>query len=114
MKRKSDVTSRRVYKHKTKCGKKKSLMGVKNIRSVVNKVLTRKIETKQSTSTTTDGTEIKHNDFVVLDPTVTFLKTVDGTGDPMVGVDNRIGDEITLKGISLMIELNESYSERFL
>jgi hypothetical protein len=88
-------------------------MGVKNIRAVVNKVLARKMETKTSTSTSTDGTEILHNNFVVLDPTANFLRTTNGTDDPMTGDGNRIGDEITLKGISLkmMIELNERYSD---
>jgi hypothetical protein len=89
MKRKTAMTSRKVYKRKQVRGKKKSLMGVKNIRAVVNKVLARKIETKQSTSTVTDGTAIKHNSFVVLDPTANFLRTVAGTGDPMTGAHRR-------------------------
>jgi hypothetical protein len=113
LKRKSAMTKRKVYRRRPKKGPKKSLMGVRNIRAVVNKVLARKIETKQSTSTVTDGIEILHNNFVVLDPTSNFLRTTNGTGDPMTGDGNRIGDEITLKGISLkmMIELNERYSD---
>jgi hypothetical protein len=76
-------------------------------------MLARKIETKQSTSSVTDGIEILHNNFVVLDPTANFLRTTNGTGDPMTGTGERIGDEITLKGISLkmMIELNERFSD---
>jgi hypothetical protein len=112
LKRKTAMTSRRVYKHKALRGKKKSLMGVKNIRAVVNKVLARKIETKQSTSTVTDGTVIKHNNFIVVDPTANFLRTNNGTGDPMTGTGDRIGDEITLKGISIkmMIQNNPRFN----
>ena len=48
-----------------------------------------------------------------MDLTTTFLKTTTGVLDPMVGDGNRVGDEITLKGISLklMVELNERYSD---
>jgi hypothetical protein len=46
-----------------------------NIPQMVDKILARKIETKTSTSTVTDGIEILHNNFVVLDPTANFLRT---------------------------------------
>jgi len=80
---------------------------------MVNKILARKMETKTSTSSVTDGTEIFHNNFIILDPTSNFLRTVNGAADPMTGDGNRIGDQITVKGISLkmMVELNERFSD---
>lgn len=113
LKRKSAMSSRRVYRKKNRFGKKKSLMSVKNMRAVVNKVLKSKIETKQSVRSVNDTVEIAHNNFVVLENNNTFFRTVNGTGDPMAGDGNRIGDEITLKGISfnMMLELNERYSD---
>jgi len=96
--------------------RKKRLMKPKkrmNIPKMVNKILARKMETKQSTSTSTDGAQITHNNFIVLDPTANFLRTVNGTADPMTGDGNRVCDQITFKGISLkmMIELNERFSD---
>jgi hypothetical protein len=87
-------------------------MGCKNIRAVVNKVLARKIETKSSVITAADGTQIYHNNFINLDPSASFLATNVGVADPMIGVRDRIGDEITLKGMSIrmMLELNERFS----
>lgn len=84
-----------------------------NIAKVVNKILKRKIETKQSTYTTTDGTQIYHNNFVILEDASSFFSTVLGTADSMNTVGQRIGDEITVKGLSfkMMIELNERYSD---
>ena len=82
------------------------------MRAVVNKILARKMETKTSTSSSTDGTEIFHNNFTTSDGSSTFLKTLQGTTDAMTGDGTRVGDEINLKGISLkmMIELNERMS----
>jgi hypothetical protein len=87
--------------------------GKAGIARVVQKMLKQKIETKQSTTIYTDGTQVFHNNFVELEAASTFLRTTIGTGDPMIGTGNRIGDEINLKGISfkMMIELNERYSD---
>jgi hypothetical protein len=87
--------------------------GKAGIARVVQNMLKQKIETKQSTTSYTDGTQVFHNNFVDLETANTFLRTTIGTGDPMVGTGNRIGDEINLKGISfkMMIELNERFSD---
>lgn len=92
---------------------KRRFAGKAGIARVVNKMMAKKLETKQSVFSSTDGIEIAHNNFQILDDTSTFLKTVTGLADPMDTTGNRIGDEITLKGISMkmMIELNERYSD---
>ena len=92
---------------------KRRFTGKEEIARVVNKMLKSKIETKQSTHTTADGTEIMHNNFTPLETASSFFSTTQGTGDPMNSVGQRVGDEITIKGISfkMMIELNERYSD---
>lgn len=84
-----------------------------NIKAMVNKVLKSKIETKQSVRAVGDTFELEHNNFKILENQNTFFRTVNGTGDPMIGDGQRIGDEITLKGISfnMMLELNERFSD---
>jgi hypothetical protein len=62
--------------------------------------------------TSNDGTEIGHNNFIILDGNL--LETSQGVQDPMnTGTNNRIGDEIMLSGVSMkyMVELNERYSD---
>lgn len=79
---------------------------------IVKRELNRNIETKQSVSTSTDGVEVFHNNFITLDNAL--LATTQGVQDPMAGnTNNRIGDKITLRGIKLkgMVELNERYSD---
>lgn len=72
-------------------------------------------ETKQSVSTSRDGSEIQHNNFIFLDDEL--LATTQGVKDPMNvavgGQQNRVGDEINCRGISIkmMLELNERYSD---
>ena len=80
----------------------------KTIQAVVN----RNIETKESCATVTDGVEILHNNFVLLDNTL--LQTSQGTQDsPINHVSNRVGDEINLKSVTckMMVEVNERYSD---
>lgn len=75
-------------------------------------VFMKQVETKNSVTTSTDGVEISHNNFVVMD--TNLLGTSQGVGDPMAtGTDNRIGDEINLRGVSIkfMVELNERYAD---
>lgn len=72
----------------------------------------RNIETKQSLQTIADGTEIFHNNFVTL--TSNMLATTQGTADPeTLATNNRIGDQVTALGVklSMMVELNERYSD---
>lgn len=78
---------------------------------IAKKVFNRNVETKTSQETSTDGQEIFHNDMVQV--TGNLLATVQGTDDSEVGRGDRIGDRITLKGVSLkfFLELNERYSD---
>lgn len=83
---------------------------------IVNKAIARNnnrmLETKHSCTTSPDGNEILHNNFLTL--TSKLLKTTQGISDPEIyNSGNRIGDKITLSGVKLkmMIELNERYSD---
>ena len=70
------------------------------------------IETKQSLQTIADGTEIFHNNFVTLSSNL--LATTQGVQDPeTAATNNRIGDQVTALGVklSMMVELNERYSD---
>lgn len=63
-------------------------------------------------STSTDGDQIAHNNFITLD--AALLQTTQGLTDPSsANTFNRIGDEINLQSVNLrmMIELNERYSD---
>lgn len=84
-----------------------------NIPALVNKVLKSKIETKTSTVTIADGQEILHNNFLTLETPLTMFELHNGTSDPMNSTGTRVGDEITLKGVSMkmMVELNERFSD---
>jgi hypothetical protein len=55
------------------------------------------IETKESAQTQAVGTNLPHNNITLLttNPFVTNL----GTGDPMAGTGNRIGDSIAVQGL---------------
>lgn len=85
---------------------------VRSIRKVVASVLGRKMETKSSVSTTTDSQRLLHNSLVILNSTL--LTTTQGVGDPVnTSSLNRIGDKITLRGLSIrmMLELDYKYSD---
>jgi hypothetical protein len=82
------------------------------VRDSVRRALSRTIETKESTQTINDGTELFYNNFVTLSSNL--LATSQGSADPQIGsTGNRIGDEITLMGVKIMmmVELNERYSD---
>lgn len=86
--------------------------GMRAVKRMLKRELNKNLETKHANSTSTDGVEIFHNNFVTLDPTILF--TTPGPLDPTLNAsDNRIGDEIMLRGVklSMMIELNERYSD---
>jgi hypothetical protein len=112
-KRKSAL-SKRVNKYKSRTYKGKYTAKRRmNIPQVVNKIMNRKIETKVSTKTTAGRSGVTHNNFIELENATTFFATTQGTGDPMVGFGQRIGDEITVKGImfKMMLELDIKFSD---
>jgi hypothetical protein len=81
-------------------------------KKVANQAISRNIETKKSVHTSSDGSQIGHNNFILMDSNV--LETTRGTADPMTtSTNNIIGDEIMLRGVSIkfMVELNERYSD---
>jgi hypothetical protein len=83
-----------------------------SVQQAVKAALQRTVETKQTFQTSNDGTEIGHNNFIVMDTNI--LETTQGVADAINGTtNNRIGDEIALKGVKLkfMVELNERYSD---
>jgi hypothetical protein len=91
-------------------------MAAKKIQAVVRKAIAnnnrKTLEVKQAVSTTSDGTEILHNNFITLD--AHLLETTQGVKDPMTShTECRIGDQITLRGckLKLMVELNSRYSD---
>lgn len=81
------------------------------IQAVVRRALNKNIETKTGLQTISDGTEISHNNFVLMGNNP--LATVQGLKDEENDTGNRIGDKINLKGMSIkfMAELNERYSD---
>ena len=80
-------------------------------RRAAAQVINRIVETKSGVKSYTDGTQIYQNDFVVIDsnPLVTSL----GSSDAESTQGTRIGDRVSLKGLSFqgMLELNERYSD---
>ena len=81
------------------------------IQAVVRRTINKKIETKSGIRPFIDGTEISHNDFVVVDSDP--LATTQGTTDNESSQGTRIGDKVQLVGLSFkgMLELNERYSD---
>lgn len=99
---------KKVYKKKPKVAKTTASA----VRAIVKKELNKNLETKQSNYSNTDYQQIGHNSAVNIDNEL--LRTTQGTSDPQTGNTlNRIGDQITLKGISIkmMLELNERYGD---
>lgn len=95
---------------------KRVVPAVRTLQAVVRRAIAKNnnkmLETKRSCQTSTDGVEIAHNSYVDLNPYV--LQTTQGTADPTTAnTNNRIGDQINLKGVSIrmMLELNERYSD---
>lgn len=87
-----------------------------NLQALVRKAISannnKMLETKSSLTTQSDGAEMFHNTIIVRNSLL--LKTDAGLLDPeSLNYANRIGDKITLKGLSIkvMFELNERYSQ---
>jgi len=102
------------YKLKKKYGKnatKSATVLQSAIRRAINANNNRMLETKTSCYTEADGAEMFHNSLYVRNSTL--LKTTQGVTDPENNqISNRIGDKITLSGLSVkvMFEANERYS----
>jgi len=100
----------------TKRGRKtaKREFATSKLQSLVKKAITannnKMLETKHSLTTNTDGVEIGHNNMLVRSSVL--LTTSQGSADPQGSLLNRVGDKITLTGLSVkcMFELNERYS----
>jgi hypothetical protein len=100
----------------TKRGRKtaKRELASSKLQSLVKKAITannnKMLETKHSLTTNTDGVEIGHNNMLVRSSVL--LTTSQGTSAPQGSLLNRVGDKITLTGLSVkcMFELNERYS----
>jgi len=106
----SNVKRATAKKYGTSVGK--ANIAARTIQAAVKRVLNRNIETKKSNTTSTDGTAISHNSFINVDSKV--LATTQGTSDPANNsTNNRIGDEINLKGVAfkMMLENNNRYSD---
>lgn len=92
--------------------KVKQMTSAVKIQRAVRTYLNKQIETKMSNHTSSDYVQIEHNNFITLDELV--LGTTQGIQDPTTTQgNNRIGDEISLKGVAfkMMIECNERYSD---
>ena len=110
VKRKYNNTRRKSYKKYG--GKATAKPAASTIQAAVRRALAQNIETKRSNHTSSDYVQIGHNNFITVDQLV--LGTTQGIEDPTTTQgNNRIGDEITLKGVSfkMMLELNERYSD---
>jgi len=94
---------------------KKGSRKLSNVAALTKRVnkLTRTIETKSGSEQITDSTEYQHNSMYVISNS--FLKTQFGAGDIENSKGQRIGDKITLSGVSfkmmLKLELYERYSD---
>lgn len=100
------------YKKRAMSGSARRSAAARTIQGAIRRALNKNIETKRSIQTSTDGSEIWHNNFITLDSTV--LQSTPGVYDPMNNaINNRIGDKINLVGVKLrgMIEMNERYTD---
>lgn len=82
------------------------------VRRAVAQSINKNIETKHSCFSATDGQEIFHNNFITLNDRLLYTSQGTASNDTAY-VNNRIGDKINLKGVSIkfMAELNERYSD---
>lgn len=78
---------------------------------IAKRIVNRNLETKVGMQTSNDGPEIFHNNFIVMNSTP--LRTIQGDGDIEGAQGQRIGDKVTLSGLSIkfMVELNSRYTD---
>jgi len=74
-------------------------------------MLTKTIETKSGVQLITDNILFRHNNANIISST--FMQTGQGTIDAENAIGQRIGDKITLTGVSfkMMVELHEAWSD---
>ncbi|AXQ66252.1 MAG: putative capsid protein [Cressdnaviricota sp.] len=106
--------SKRKYTKRTSTGvryKRADHYAASKIQAAIRRAINKNIETKMGCRQITDGIEIGHNNFVILSNQP--LDTVNGTEDEENAQGQRIGDKINLRGlkISMMVELNERFSD---
>lgn len=92
-------------------GYKNKISLKKLVKKEINKNNNKMLETKTSCQTQSDGAEMFHNTLILR--TSNMFSTTQGTADPESNnINNRIGDKISLVGLSIkiMFELNERYS----
>ncbi|AXH73905.1 MAG: putative capsid protein [Cressdnaviricota sp.] len=101
------------YNKKKRIQKRRRTDSKAGAKKMIQNIIDMNLETKNACLSSTDGVEIAHNNFVLLYDK-NLIATTQGVFDPQ-GLDTqcRIGDKITLKGVSikLMLELNERYSD---
>jgi len=95
---------------------KKTINAVSKIQAVVRRAIAqnnaKQLEVKKSIHSYSDGTQIAHNSFVIVDTNP--FTTSQGTENPENSIfNNRVGDKITLRGLKLsfMFEINERMSD---
>ena len=114
-KRKRTTTCRKLFRGKGRKGtvtRKKRFTNV-SLRTVAAKLrtLTKTIETKSGVQLITDNIQFRHNNANIISST--FMHTGNGTIDAENALGQRIGDKITLTGVSfkMMVELAEQYAD---
>ena len=94
---------------------KRNVAAAQTIQAVVRRALKLNLETKNSCITATDGTECQHNNIIVLNNNIMATTVGASDGNPSLSAQKgqRIGDQITLQGISIrgMVELNQRFSQ---
>jgi len=109
---KPSVQAQVARQRKYQASKIKQMTSAVKIQRAVRTYMNKNIETKHASLTSTDYQQIGHNSFITLDTSI--LGTTQGVQDPRAASSLcRIGDNITLKGVSIrmMLELNERYSD---
>lgn len=84
---------------------------VRTARMAAESVFNMHIESKSGVLTYGDGTELNHNRIVLFSSSI--LSTSQGTADDENTLSKRIGDNISLRSITIkgMLEFNERYSD---
>jgi len=63
------------------------------------------VETKESTQTTAAAVDLAHNNVTIIQSggaDLNIFKTYNGATDPMAGVGERIGDQLTVRGVKIV------------